>query len=103
MTRMGRLNPHERGVASGGNPLGSSKGAMGTAGATCIQHLTTEGQRLPRCPEYGQTSTMSTLAEFVECEECGFVLVAEDAPEPAPGRVDVCPDCGGTEFRFTDP
>lgn len=38
---------------------------------------------------------------YIECDECGFVLLSESASKPLPKRVDSCPDCGGTSFRFT--
>ncbi|GAB7095408.1 hypothetical protein JCM30237_25610 [Halolamina litorea] len=41
-----------------------------------------------------------THNEYVECEECSFVLLASPGTEPTPERQDQCPDCGGTEFRF---
>lgn len=42
------------------------------------------------------------MDSFIECDDCGFVLVAESDAEPVPDRVDSCPECGGTSFGFTD-
>lgn len=38
---------------------------------------------------------------FIECEDCDFVLLSVSESDPEPKRVDACPDCGGTDFRFT--
>ena len=42
------------------------------------------------------------MSEYIECLECGFVLMAETTTEATPKRVDACPDCGGTDFQFID-
>lgn len=42
------------------------------------------------------------MFEFIECVECGFVLLAGSSTEPVPERRASCPECGGSEFRFTD-
>lgn len=42
------------------------------------------------------------MIHFVECTGCGFVLKAEASTDPEPKRRDSCPDCGETEFTFTD-
>lgn len=45
---------------------------------------------------------MSSLAEYVECLNCGFVTYSEDPAAPEPRDWDACPDCHSTEFEFTD-
>ncbi|WP_459192268.1 hypothetical protein [Halosimplex sp. J119] len=42
------------------------------------------------------------MDHFIECDDCGFVLVTEPDSSPVPKRVDSCPDCGGTSFAFPD-
>lgn len=42
------------------------------------------------------------MDEFVECAECGFVTVAKAIDVPEPEKWGSCPDCGGTDFFFTD-
>lgn len=42
------------------------------------------------------------MNEFIECRGCGFVLYAKRGDEPRPKNWDSCPDCGGTDFQFTD-
>lgn len=44
---------------------------------------------------------MSSLTEYIECLDCGFVTYAEDPSTPEPVTWDACPDCGSTEFDFT--
>lgn len=43
-----------------------------------------------------------TVKEFLECEDCGFVVLSESAAKPTPKRVDACPGCDGTNFKFTE-
>lgn len=48
------------------------------------------------------TVMASSMDTFVECLACGFVTYSESSEEPEPrGRGD-CPDCGLTEFTFTE-
>lgn len=42
------------------------------------------------------------VAVYIECEDCGFVLLSASSADPVPKRVDSCPDCGASEFRFTE-
>lgn len=44
---------------------------------------------------------MAAIADYIECEDCGFVLLSESDTEPEPKRVDACPNCGGNEFQFS--
>ena len=41
------------------------------------------------------------MDRYAECEECGFVVLSEFG-DPIPKRVDACPGCDATSFRFTD-
>lgn len=41
------------------------------------------------------------MGEYIECEECGFVLVSESSTAPTPKHHDSCPGCEATEFCFT--
>lgn len=41
------------------------------------------------------------MDNFIECQDCGFVLLAEGEAEAIPKRVSSCPSCDGTEFTFT--
>lgn len=40
------------------------------------------------------------MNEYVECRECRFVVLSTGATVPEPKRVDACPNCDSTEFRF---
>lgn len=40
------------------------------------------------------------MNEYVECQECGFVVLSTGESTPEPKRVDDCPSCGTTEFDF---
>lgn len=40
------------------------------------------------------------MESFVQCVACEFVVLAASGERPEPGRVDECPQCGGTEFDF---
>jgi ribosomal protein S27E len=42
------------------------------------------------------------LTRYVECGDCGFVLVAAESTDPAPKRWQSCPDCGRADFGFAD-
>lgn len=41
------------------------------------------------------------MDEYVECDDCGFVLLAESTTRAKPRRVKACPGCDGTEFSFS--
>lgn len=41
------------------------------------------------------------MNEYIECTECAFVVLAKTTDDPEPRRVDACPDCGSTDFRFS--
>ena len=41
------------------------------------------------------------MLDFCECQDCGFVLRAEDPLSPTPERWEACPDCDGGEFAFS--
>lgn len=38
------------------------------------------------------------MREYIECRECGFVLVADHTDDATPLHWDACPACEGTEF-----
>lgn len=40
------------------------------------------------------------MNEYVECEECRFVVRSTGGDAPEPERVDACPNCDSTEFVF---
>ena len=40
------------------------------------------------------------MNEYVECQECGFVVLSTGERTPEPKRVDGCPSCGSTDFDF---
>lgn len=40
------------------------------------------------------------MNEYVECQECWFVVLSTGASTPEPKRVDACPNCGSTDFDF---
>ena len=40
------------------------------------------------------------MNEYVECEECRFVVLSTGGPTPEPQRVDACPNCDSTDFEF---
>ncbi|WP_157224644.1 hypothetical protein [Natronococcus occultus] len=42
------------------------------------------------------------MCKFVECDDCEFVLLAQQSSDPIPKRQDACPRCGATEFRFLE-
>lgn len=46
--------------------------------------------------------TMSSLTEFIECLDCGFVTYSRDGRTPTPKGREACPDCGSTRFDFTN-
>lgn len=39
------------------------------------------------------------MSDYVECQNCAFVLQAKPAPDPEPQHWDSCPKCGTTEFK----
>lgn len=41
------------------------------------------------------------MQEYVECNECGFVLLSASTTSPEPEAWEACPDCGSREFNFT--
>lgn len=41
---------------------------------------------------------MSSMVEYIECVDCGFVLLADSTTQAQPKRFDACPDCDGTDF-----
>lgn len=51
--------------------------------------------------KWADNDTTESMDTVVECEACGFVLLAENAYEPTPKRVRSCPRCDGTDFGFT--
>lgn len=40
------------------------------------------------------------MNEYVECQECRFVVLSTGASTPEPKRVDACPNCDSMEFAF---
>lgn len=42
------------------------------------------------------------MREFIECLQCGFVTYASDPTIPKPKTGEACPDCGSTDFQFTE-
>lgn len=59
----------------------------------------TRGGVFPR-ESVSEQQSMAALREYIECEECGFVLLSENRAEAEPKRVDSCPDCDGAEFEL---
>lgn len=41
--------------------------------------------------------------EFIECQNCGFVLLAANLGDPTPLNRETCPDCDGTNFSIAGP
>lgn len=41
------------------------------------------------------------MTDYVECRQCGFILLSDGSTNPQPKRVDACPGCDGNEFEFT--
>ena len=44
------------------------------------------------------------VGNYIQCLDCGFVLLADGdtEPDPKPKRVDSCPGCGGVDFGFVE-
>ena len=40
--------------------------------------------------------------DYVECQNCGFVLATDSSVEMTPKHWDSCPDCDGTDFGLVD-
>lgn len=38
------------------------------------------------------------MDEYIECRQCGFVVLASGGANPQPKRVDSCPACDSTDF-----
>lgn len=41
------------------------------------------------------------MKEYIECQNCGFVLLAASGDEPEPKGWEKCPECGSDEFQFS--